>query len=135
MDEELDQNEKNDTLELVPRPHDKNVIGTKWLFKNKLNVNGEVIRNKERLVCQGYAKKQGLYFEETVVPVAKLETIRMFLSLSSFQKFKVYQMDVKSAFLNGDLEEEVYIEQPKGFIFENDAKLICKLKKALYGIK
>ena len=105
MDEELDQIEKNDTWELVPRPHDKNVIGTKWIFKNKLNENGEVIRNKARLVCKGYAQQEGIDFEETFAPVARLEAIRMFLALSSFQKFKVYQMDVKSAFLNGDLEE------------------------------
>eukprot|EP00253_Pinus_taeda_P026120 PITA_26120 len=135
MDEELDQIEKNDTWELVPRPHDKNVIGTKWIFKNNLNENGEVIRNKARLVCKGYAQQEGIDFEEPFAPVARLEAIRMFLAISSFQKFKVYQMDVKSAFLNGDLEEEVYIEYPEGFILGNDAKLVCKLKKALYGLK
>ena len=79
--------------ELVPRPHDKNIIRTKWIFKNKLNKNGEVIRNKARLVCKGYAQQEGIYFEENFSPVARLEAIRMFLSLSSFQKFKVYQMD------------------------------------------
>eukprot|EP00253_Pinus_taeda_P005170 PITA_05170 len=106
MDEELEQIEKNNTWELVPRPKDKNVIGTKWIFKNKLNENGEVIRNKARLVCKGYAQQEGIGFEETFAPVARLEAIRMFLALSSFQKFKVFQMDIKSAFLNGDLEEE-----------------------------
>ena len=75
-----------------------------------MNENGEVIRNKARLVCKGYAQQEGIDFEETFAPVARLEVIRMFLSLSSFQNFKVFQMDVKSAFLNGDLEEEVYIE-------------------------
>eukprot|EP00253_Pinus_taeda_P008929 PITA_08929 len=135
MDEELDQIEKNDTWELVPRPHDKNVIGTKWIFKNKLNENGEVIRSKARLVCKWYVQQEGIDFEKTFAHVSRIEAIRMFLALSSFRKFKVYQMDVKSAFLNGDLEEEVYIEQPKGFILGNDAKLICKLKKALCGLK
>jgi len=95
MDEELEQIEKNDTWELVPRPHDKNIIGTKWIFKNKLNEHGEVIRNKARLVCKGYAQQEGIDFEETFAPVTRLEAIRMFLSLSSFQKFKVYKMDVK----------------------------------------
>ena len=90
---------------MVPRPHDKNVIGTKWIFKNKLNENGDVIRNKARLVCKGYAKQEGIDFEETFSPVGKLEAIRMFLAFSSFQQFKVFQMDVKYAFLNGDLEE------------------------------
>ena len=99
MDEELDQIEKNDTWELVPRPHDKNVIGTKWIFKNKLNENVEVIRNKARLVWKGYAQQEGIDFEETFALVARLEAIRMFLALSSFQKFKVYQMDVKSALM------------------------------------
>eukprot|EP00253_Pinus_taeda_P008621 PITA_08621 len=135
MDEELEQIERNNTWELVPRPKDKNVIGTKWVLKNKLNENGEVIRNKARLVCKGYAQQEGIDFEETFALVARLEAIRMFLALSSFQNFKVFQMDVKSAFLNGDLEEEVYIEQPNGFILGNDPNLGCRLKKALYGLK
>eukprot|EP00253_Pinus_taeda_P025251 PITA_25251 len=135
MNEELEKIEKNNTWELVSRPNDKNVIGTKWIFKNKLNGNGEVIRTKARIVCKGYAQQEGIDFEETFAPVARLEAIRMFLALSSFQKFKVYQMDVKFSFLNGDLEEEVYIEKLDGFILGNDPKLVCKLKKALYGIK
>ena len=105
MDEELEQIEKNNTWELVPRPKDKNVIGTKLIFKNKLNENGEVIRNKARLVCKGYAQQEGIDFEETFSPVSRLEAIRMFLALSSFRKFKVYQMDVKLMFLNGALKE------------------------------
>eukprot|EP00253_Pinus_taeda_P027069 PITA_27069 len=131
----LSRLKKNNTWELVPRPKDKNVIGTKWILKNMLNENGEVIRNKAILVCKGYAQQEGIDFEETFALVARLEAIRMFLALSSFQTFKVFQMDVKSAFLNGDLEEEVYIEQPDGFILGNDPKLVCRLKKALYGLK
>ena len=126
--------EKNNTWELVPRPKDKNVIGTKCFFKNKLNENGEVIRNKARLVCKRYAQQEGIDFEETFALVARLEAIRMFLALSSFQKFKVFQMDMKSTFLNGDLEE-VYIEKPNGFILGNDPNLVCRLKKSLYGLK
>ena len=99
MNEELDQIENNNTWELVPRPHDKNVIGTKWIFKNKLNENGDVIRNKSRLVCKGYAKQEGIDFEETFAPVARLEAIRMFLSFSSYQKIKVYQMMLNLLFL------------------------------------
>jgi hypothetical protein len=112
MNEELDQIEKNQTWELVPRPKNKNVIGTKWVYKNKMNENGKVIRNKARLVCKGYAQVEGVDYEETFAPVARLEAIRMFLAFSSYKKFKVYQMDVKSTFLNGNLEEEVYIEKP-----------------------
>jgi len=99
MDEELDQIEKNHTWELVRRPHDKNVIGRKWVFTNKLNEHGKVIRNKARLVCKGYAQQEGIYYEETFSLVARLEALRMFLAFSIFHNFKVYQMDVKYAFL------------------------------------
>eukprot|EP00253_Pinus_taeda_P026780 PITA_26780 len=84
MNEELEKIEKNNTWELVPRPHDKNIIGTKWIFENNLNENGEVIRNKARLVCKGYAQQEGIDFEETFAPVSRLGAIRMFLALSSF---------------------------------------------------
>jgi hypothetical protein len=115
MDEELDQIEKNDTWELVPRPKDKNMIGTKWVYKNKLNEDGHVTRNKARLVCKRYAQVEGVDFEETFSPVAIMEAIQLLLDYACFKNIKVYQMDVKSTFLNGELEEEVYIEQPEGF--------------------
>ena len=95
---------------MVPRPKNKNVIGTKWVFRNKLNEEGQVTRNKARLVCKGYAQVEGIDFEETFAPVARMEAIRMILAYSCSKEIKVYQMDVKSAFLNGELEEEVYIE-------------------------
>jgi hypothetical protein len=98
MNEELDQIEKNNTWELVPRPVDKNVIGSKWVFKNKMNEKGNIVRNKARLVCKGYAQIEGLDFDETFAPVARLESIRMFLAYACHKKFKVYQMDVKSIF-------------------------------------
>jgi hypothetical protein len=105
MNEELDQIEKNDTWELVPRPADKNVIGSKWVYKNKMNEQGNIVRNKSRLVFKGYTQIEGLDFDETFVPLAILEAIRMFLAYVFHKKFKVYQMDVKSCFLNGDLKE------------------------------
>ena len=83
MNEELDQIEKNKTWELVPKPQDKNVLGTKWVFKNKVNENGQVIRNKARLVCKGYAQVEGVYFEETFAPMAILEALRIFLAFPS----------------------------------------------------
>jgi transposase InsO family protein len=135
MNEELDQIEKNNTWELVPRPADKNVIGSKWVFKNKMNEQGNIVRNKARLVCKGYAQIEGLDFDETFAPVARLEAIRMFLAYACHKKFKVYQMDVKSSFLNGDLKEEVYMEQPEGFQLSDNPDFVCKLKKALYGLK
>lgn len=92
------------------RPKDKNGIGTKWVFKNKMNEDGQVVRNRARSVCKGYTQIEGIDFDEPFALIAKLEAIRMFLAFSCSKGFKVYQMDVKSAFLNGDLKEEVYME-------------------------
>ena len=86
------------------------------MFRKKLNEDGQVTRNKARLVCKGYAQVEGIDFDETFAPVARMEAIRMFLAYACSRKIKVYQMDVKSAFLNGELEEEFYIEQPEGFL-------------------
>jgi hypothetical protein len=135
MDEELDQIEKNDTWELVPRPKNKNVIDTKWVFRNKLNEDGQVTRNKARLVCKGYAQIEGIDFEETFAAVARMEAIRLFVAYACSKNIKVYQMNIKSTFLNGEIEEEVYIEQLEGFQLSENEDYVCKLKKALYGLK
>ena len=100
-----------------------------------MNEEGQIVRNKARLVCKGYAQVEGQDFDETFAPVARLEAIIMFLAYASHKNFKVYQMDVKSAFLNRDLEEEVYLEQPEGLQLTNNPDYVCKLKKALYGLK
>ena len=134
MKEEIEKIEKNKTWTLVLRPTDKNVIGTKWVFRNKLDENGEITRNKARLVCKGYAQ-EGLDYGETFSLVARMEGVGTFLAYVAYKEFKVYQMDVKSTFLNGILEEEVYIEQPEGFIDENNKDKVCKLHKTLYGLK
>ena len=120
MNEELDQIEKNQTSELVPRPKNKNVVGTKWTFRNKLNEDGKVVRNKEILVCRGYAQIEGIDFEVTFSQVSRLEAIIMFLQFACFKIFKVYQMDFKFAFLNGNLEEEIYRENLEGFILSKN---------------
>jgi hypothetical protein len=98
----LDQIEKNDTWELVPRPKDKNVIGTKWVYRNKLNEDGQVTRNKSILVCKGYAQVEGIDFEDTFSRVAKMEAIQLILAYACSKNIKVYQMDVKLVFLNGE---------------------------------
>ena len=100
---------------MVPRPKNKNVIGTKWIFRNKLNEDGQITRKKSRLVCKGYAQIEGINFEEIFALVARMEVIRLLLAYACSKNVKVYQMDVKSYFLNRELEEEVYIEQPEGF--------------------
>ena len=135
MNEELDQIKKNNTWELVPRPKDKNIMRTKWVFKNKLNEEGKVIRNKAKLVCKGYTKVECIDFDKTFAPIARLDAIRMFLAFAYFKKIKVHQLNVKSTFLNGDLEEEVYIKKPEGFLLGDDENQVCRLKKALYGLK
>jgi hypothetical protein len=139
MEEEMNQTEKNETTELVARPKDKNVIDTKWVFRNKLNEHGQVTRNKSRnkarLVCKGYAQVEGICFEEMFSPVARMEAVRLILAYACSKKIKVYHMDVKSTFSNRELEEEVYIEQPKGFILLEREDYVCRLKKELYGLK
>ena len=122
MKEELIQIEKNKTWELVPRPEDKNVIGDKWVFQNKLDENGKISRNKVGLVCKGYAQIEGVEFDETFALVARIKAIRIFLAYSAFKGFKMYQMDVKTKFLNGYLDKEFNMDQPKGF--ENKTILI-----------
>ena len=104
MDDELDQIENNDTWELVPRPKKKNVIVTKWFFRSKLNKDGHVTRNKERLVCKGYTQVEVIYFEKTFAPVSRMEAIRLILAYVCSKNIKVYHMDINPSFLNGELE-------------------------------
>ncbi|CAL8097233.1 unnamed protein product [Prunus armeniaca] len=135
MQDELNQFERNDVWYLVPRPKDSNVIGTKWIFRNKTDEKGQIMRNKTRLVAQGYSQIEGLDFDETFAPVARLESVRLLLSIACYLQFKLYQMDVKSAFLNGVLQKEVYVEQPAGFQDPIHPNHVYRLKKALYGLK
>jgi hypothetical protein len=135
MHDELHQFTRNDVWTLVPRSSDHNIIGTKWIFKNKSDEHGMVIQNKARLVAQGYTQIEGIDFDESFAPVARLESIRILLSISCHLGFKLYQMDVKSAFLNSILQEDVYVEQPKRFMDPYYLQHVYKLKKALYGLK
>jgi hypothetical protein len=115
MHEELENFERNQVCTLVVPPRDVNVIGTKWVFKNKPGEDGEVVRSMARLVAQGYSQVEGLDFGETYAPVARLEAIRILLAFTTSKEFKLYQMDMKSAFLNGVIQEEVYVRHPPGF--------------------
>ncbi|GJY70583.1 retrovirus-related pol polyprotein from transposon TNT 1-94 [Tanacetum coccineum] len=135
MQEELNQFIANDVWELVPQPRNMTIIGTKWVFRNKLDENGIVSRNKARLVAQGYNQQEGIDYDETYAPVARLESIRILLAYACALDFKLFQMDVKSAFLNGFINEEVYVAQPSGFIDFEKPDHVYKLKKALYGFK
>jgi hypothetical protein len=135
MHEELENFERNQVWELVDPPPGCKPIGTKWVWKNKEREKGEVVRNKSRLFAQGFSQKERIDYEETFAPIARLEAIRIFLAYSMAKGFKLHQMDVKSAFLNGVLEEEVYVRQPPGFESEKYSHGVYKSRKALYGLK
>ncbi|KAM6587476.1 hypothetical protein CsatA_010081 [Cannabis sativa] len=135
MQEEINQFIRNNVWELVPRPSHQSVIGTKWVYRNKVDEHGVIVRNKARLVAQGYNQEEGIDYEETFAPVARLESIRMLLAFACHKNFILYQMDVKIAFLNGYIMEEVYVSQPPGFQNHKYPNHVYKLKKALYGLK
>jgi hypothetical protein len=134
MQEELNNFTSNEVWHLVPRPN-QNVVGTKWVFRNKQDEHGVVTRNKARLVAKGYSQVEGLNFDETYAPVARLESIRILLAYATYHGFKLYQIDMKSAFLNGPIKEEVFVEQPPGFEDSEYPYHVYKLSKALYVLK
>ncbi|GJS63034.1 retrovirus-related pol polyprotein from transposon TNT 1-94 [Tanacetum coccineum] len=135
MQEELNEFERLEVWELVPRPDKVMVITLKWIYKVKLDELGGILKNKARLVARGYRQEEGIDFEESFAPVARLEAIRIFLAFAAHMNMVVYQMDVKTAFLNGNLREEVYVSQPDGFVDKDKPNHVYKLKKALYGLK
>jgi len=135
MDEETEAIEKNDTWDLVDLPKEKKLNGVKWVYKTKLNEKGEIDRFKARLVAKGFSQQPRIDFGETFAPVARLDTVRAVLPTIAHNKWKVYKMDVKSAFLNGILEEEIYVQQPPGYEVESNEEKVYRLKKALYGLK
>nr|GFA95175.1 retrovirus-related Pol polyprotein from transposon TNT 1-94 [Tanacetum cinerariifolium] len=135
MQEELNEFERLEVWELVPRPDKVMVITLKWIYKVKLDELGGILKNKARLVARGYRQEEVIDFEESFAPVARLEAIRIFLAYVAHKNMVVYQMDVKTAFLNGNLREEVYVSQPDGFVDPDNLNHVYKLKKALYGLK
>ncbi|GJS01277.1 retrovirus-related pol polyprotein from transposon TNT 1-94 [Tanacetum coccineum] len=135
MQDELDQFARLKVWRLVPRPEGKTIIKTKWIFKNKKDESSLVIRNKARLVAVGYCQQEGIDYDETFAPVARIEAIRLFLAYAAHKDFTVFQMDVKTAFLNGILKEEVYVGQPPGFVSKQYPDHVYALDKALYGLK
>ncbi|KAJ9553795.1 hypothetical protein OSB04_017840 [Centaurea solstitialis] len=134
MQEELLQFVLQHVWDLVDLPKGHRVIGTKWIFRNKTDERGIVIKNKARLVAQGYTQEEGIDYDDVFAPVARIEAIRLFLAFASYKGFKVYQMDVKSAFLYGTIDEEVYVSQPPGFEDPKYPDKVYKLRKALYGL-
>ncbi|GJW12438.1 putative ribonuclease H-like domain-containing protein [Tanacetum coccineum] len=134
MQEELLQFKLQQVWVLVDLPTGAKVIGTKWVYRNKKDERGVVVRNKARLVAQGHRQEEGIDYDEVFAPVARIEAIRLFLAFASFMGFIVYQMDVKSAFLYGTIDEEVYVSQPPGFVDPDHPTKVYKVVKALYGL-
>ncbi|GJU97648.1 retrovirus-related pol polyprotein from transposon TNT 1-94 [Tanacetum coccineum] len=135
MQDEIHEFDRLDVWELVPPPDSAMIIALKWIYKVKLDEYGDVLKNKARLVAKGFRQEEGLDFEESFAPVARLEAIRIFIANAASKNMTVYQMDVKTAFLNGELKEEVYVHQPEGFVDPERPHHVYRLKKALYGLK
>ena len=135
MKQEFDTIEKNDTWTLTDLPPGHKPIGLKWVFKLKKDPEGNIVKHKARLVAKGYVQRKGIDYDEVFAPVARLDTVRLLLALSAKEGWEVHHLDVKSAFLNGELQEEVYVTQPEGFVKEGEEHKVYRLIKALYGLR
>jgi hypothetical protein len=135
MAEEYQSILKNDVWDIVLRPEGKSVVTSKWIYKIKHTVDGSVEKYKARFVARGFSQVKGLDYEETFAPVARYTSIHTIIALVASMGWKLHQMDEKTTFLKGEMEEEVYIEQPDGFMIHNKKSHVCRLKKALYGLK
>ena len=135
INDEMDSIMGNNTWVLIDLPPGCKPLGSKWIFKRKMKVDGTIDKFKARLVVQGFRQKYGTDYFDTYAPVARISTIRLLIALAAIHKLVIHQMDVKTAFLNGDLEEEVYMKQPEGFVMHGQEHKVCKLIKSLYGLK
>jgi hypothetical protein len=135
IQDEYDSLIHNQTWTVTKLPSNRSSIKSRWVFKIKPGVNGADSRYKARLVAKGYSQRFGIDYEETFAPVAKQDTLRMVLSLVAVYNLEMKQLDIKTAFLYGELEEELYLEQPEGFIAAGQENMVCQLHKCLYGLK
>lgn len=135
MKTEVEMIEKNNTWELTDLPAGHKPVGLKWVYKLKKDTEGNVVKHKARLVAKGYVQRKGIDYNEVFAPVARLETIRLLLALAAKEGWQVHHLDVKSAFLNGELLEEVYVTQPDGFVKKGQESKVYRLLKALYGLR
>jgi hypothetical protein len=134
MEEEVKSIEDNGTWTLTELPEGRRAVGLKWVFKVKKNEHGEIARHKVRLVVKGYAQRQGVDYDEVFAPMARMEAIRLVIALVAREGWQIHHMDVKSAFLNGDLMEEVFVQQPPCFEVQGEEHKVFRLYKALYGL-
>ena len=135
MDSEYDSLIKNQTWGLVPLPEGKNAIGTQWVYKLKCNADGSLDRFKARLVAKGYMQSKGVDYNEIFSLVARYSAIRSLLALTNANNLEVHQMDVKTAFLNGSIDSEIYMTQPEVYVDVERPNHLCKLQKSIYGLK
>ncbi|KAM1193139.1 hypothetical protein ACFXTH_013411 [Malus domestica] len=135
MKSEMDSMYQNQVWTLVDPPEGIVPVGNKWVFKRKIGVDGNVETYKARLVAKGYRQREGIDYEETFSPVAMIKSIRILLAIAAYHDYEIWQMDVKTAFLNGYLEEELYMTQPEGFVSKSEKTKVCKLQRSIYGLK
>jgi hypothetical protein len=135
MVEKYDSIVRNDVWDVVPRPVGKSVVTSRWLYKTKITADGSVEKHKAPFVARGFSQIEGVDYDETSAPVARYTSIRTIIAIAADMGWRIHQMDVKTAFLNGFIEEEVYIEQPQGFEVSDRETHVCLLRKALYGLK
>lgn len=135
MEREMQSIEENNTWKLTELPPGKKIIGLKWIFKLKKDAEGNIVKYKARLVAKGYVQEYGVDYDEVFAPVTRLETVRILLALAAKCEWQVHHLDVKTAFLNGEIMEDVYVAQPQGFEKEGKKNLVYKLLKALYGLR
>lgn len=135
MNEEIKSMRDNDVWDLVPLPEGAKIIGCKWIFKTKRDSKGDVERYKARLVAKGFTQKEGIDYKETFSPVSSKDSFRVIMALVAHFDLELHQMDVKTAFLNGNIDETIYMAQPENFVSEDSKDMVCKLKKSIYGLK
>ena len=135
MKSKMESMYENQVWDLVIPPEGVKPIERKWIFKRKTNTDGNVTIHKARLVAKGFRQVQGVDYDETFSPVAMLKSVRILLAIAAYFDYEIWQMDVKTTFLNGNLEENVYMIQPEGFVAPEDAGKVCKLKRSIYGLK
>jgi hypothetical protein len=132
---EMESMYENQVWNLVESPEGVKPIGCKWIFKRKTDMDGNVTIHKARLVAKGFRRIQGVDYDETFLPIAMLKFVQIMLAIAAYFDYEIWQMDVKMAFLNGYLEEDVHMIQPEGFVDPKDAGKVCKLQRAIYGLK